>query len=111
MTSVENRLGHRYLNTSENIQLSLQHASANNSAVVYQQNASNNAKNAKKFSIIHAFVPSFILVVITLIITAIFILESESEIIAPIRNFPEMISLKYQYYQPIKNFILRLMSN
>lgn len=87
--------------------LALQHTSSNNSAVVNQQNATNNAKNAKKFSLLHAFVPSFIFVVVTLILTTIFILESESEIIAPIRSLPEMISLRYQYYQPLKEFFLK----
>lgn len=83
------------------------HATSNNSAVVNQQNASNNAKTSKKFSIIHAFVPSFIFVVIMLAVTTIFILESESEMFTSLKNWPEMISLRYQYYQPIKEFFTK----
>lgn len=89
----------------------LHHNSANNSAVVIQQNATNNAKTIKQFSIIHAFVPSFIFVVIVLFLATIFILESESEFVAPFRNLPEMISLKHQYYQPLKDFFTRQFSN
>lgn len=80
---------------------------SNNSAVVNQQNATNNAKNFKKFSIINAFIPSFIFVVIFLIVFAIFVLETDSEVFVKLKNLPEMILLKYQYYQPLKEFVLK----
>lgn len=104
----ENRIGHRFITTSDNIPFPFQH---NNSAVAIQQNATNNAKTIKQFSIIQAFVPSFIFVVIILIFGTIFILESESDIVAPFRNMPEMISLKHQYYQPLKDFFSKQFSN
>ncbi len=109
----ENRIGHRLINTntntSHNLPLSNTNASSNNSAaVINQQNATNNAKTAKRFSILHAFVPSFIFVVIALVVLTIFILESESEVVSPIRDLPEMKILKYQYYQPLKDVFAKL---
>lgn len=94
--------------TTESMPMSLQHATSNNSAVVNQQNASNSAKNIKKFSIIQAFVPSFIFVVVCLILFTIFILETDLSVFNTMKNWPEMICLRYQYYQPIKEFLLRL---
>lgn len=38
--------------------------------------------------------------------TAILIMESELEMFERIRNTPEMLSLRYQYYQPLKEFVL-----
>lgn len=82
--------------------------SAQNSQLVNQQNESNSAKHqAKRFSIVHAFVPSFVFVVATLVVVTVVVLESESELWAPIRGWPEMISLRYQYYQPLKEFIIK----
>lgn len=63
------------------------------------------AKSTKKFSLLHTFIPSFIFVILAMTISAIFVLETDSEFFAPIRNWPEMNSLKYQYYQPLKEFI------
>lgn len=62
-------------------------------------------KSLKKFSLLHTFIPSFIFVILAMSISAIFILETESEFFAPIRNWPEMNSLRYQYYEPIKEFL------
>ncbi|XP_037034109.1 FERM domain-containing protein 5 isoform X2 [Bradysia coprophila] len=109
----DNRIGHRLINPSHNPPLSITNqASSNNSAaVINQQNATNNAKTAKRFSILHAFVPSFIFVVIALIVLTIFILESESEMVSPIRDLPEMKILKYQYYQPLKDVFAKLFIN
>lgn len=108
----ENRIGHRLINTSHNIPLSITNVSSNNSAaVINQQNATNNAKTAKRFSILHAFVPSFIFVVIALVVLTIFILESESEMVSPIRDLPEMKILKYQYYQPLKDIFAKFFIN
>lgn len=72
-----------------------------------QQNAINSAKNMKKFSILHAFIPSFIFVIVVLVIGTVWVLESESDNFVTFKNLPEMMSLNYQYYQPAKNFLLR----
>lgn len=84
---------------------------SNNATMVNQQNASNNAKNAKQFSLLNAFVPSFLFVILILMISAIIILESDAELFASFKNLPEIISLKYQYYHPLKKFALKLLGN
>lgn len=82
-----------------------------NAQLVNEQNASNNAKHAKRFSLLHAFVPSFVFVVATLVFSTVVVLESESEWWAPLRGLPEMVSLRYQYYQPLKEFIFKQFLN
>jgi FERM domain-containing protein 3/5 len=74
---------------------------------IITQNAANHAKCVKKFSIINAFIPSFCFVVIALIISAICVLESDSDMFVGLKNWPEMICLRYQYYQPLKDFIAK----
>lgn len=93
---------------SDNTTQSFQH-SVNNPALIIQQNATNDAR-IKKFSILHAFIPSFMFVVIILTATTIFMFESDAAIFMPIKRWPEMISLNYQYYQPIKSYLSRLIS-
>jgi FERM domain-containing protein 3/5 len=63
------------------------------------------AKSLKKFSLLHTFIPSFIFVILAMTISAVFVLETDSEFFAPIRDWPEMNSLRYQYYQPLKEFL------
>lgn len=79
----------------------------NSTAIANQQNAINSAKSIKKFSILQAFVPSFIFVIVVLATTTVFILESESDYFVSLKNLPEMMNLNYQYYQPFKDFLLR----
>ncbi|XP_029724951.1 FERM domain-containing protein 5 isoform X2 [Aedes albopictus] len=108
---IENRLGshllHRQTYTSDNISSLAMHSMANNSALIQQQNASNSAKNVKKFSLIQAFVPSFFFVVVVLAVSAVYILESDSDMFSTMKNWPEMICLRYQYYQPLKEFLAK----
>lgn len=66
---------------------------------------STSSAKSRKFSLLHAFIPSFIFVILAMTISAIFVLETDSEFFAPIRNWPEMNSLRFQYYQPLKEFI------
>lgn len=70
-----------------------------------------NSKSLKKFSLLHTFIPSFIFVILAMSISAIFILETESEFFAPIRDWPEMNSLRFQYYEPLKEFITSKIEN
>lgn len=63
------------------------------------------AKSSKRFSLLYTFIPSFIFVMLAMAISAVFVLETDSELFATIREWPEMNSLRYQYYQPLKEFI------
>lgn len=69
------------------------------------------AKSMKKFSLLHTFIPSFIFVILAMTISAVLVLETDSEFFAPIRNWPEMNSLRYQYYQPLKDFLVSKIGN
>lgn len=79
----------------------------NSTAIANQQNAINSAKSIKKFSILQAFVPSFIIVIVVLVATTVFILESHSDYFVTLKTVPEMMNLNYQYYQPFKDFLFR----
>jgi hypothetical protein len=70
-----------------------------------------NSKTLKKFSLLHTFIPSFIFVILAMSISICFILETESELFAPIRNWPEMNSLRFQYYEPLKEFLATKINN
>lgn len=74
-------------------------------------NASLKSKSLKKFSLLNAFIPSFIFVILAMSISAIFVLETDSEFFAPIRNWPEMNSLRFQYYEPLKEFLASKIGN
>lgn len=76
-----------------------------NNEVKRNTSSSLNAKSSKKFSLLNTFIPSFIFVILAMTASAVFVLETDSEIFAPIRDWPEMNSLRYQYYQPLKEFI------
>lgn len=85
----------------------------NNATTVLQQNAANNAKSgggARRFSLVHVFVPSFVLMLTLLFLAAIYIIESDPESFKGIKEWPEMISLRYQYYEPAKKFFAELVS-
>lgn len=69
-------------------------------------NPNNGGKSLRKFHLLHAFIPSVIFVVIAMAGTAVLIMESELEMFERVRNSPEMLSLRYQYYQPLKEFII-----
>lgn len=103
------RMGpNRHNNTTDNFTFHLHHNNTSSStAMANQQNAINSAKNMKKFSILNAFITSFIFVIVVLVIGTVFILESESDHFVTFKNLPEMMSLNYQYYQPFKDFLLR----
>uniref|UniRef100_A0A1I8Q1U9 FERM domain-containing protein n=1 Tax=Stomoxys calcitrans TaxID=35570 RepID=A0A1I8Q1U9_STOCA len=76
---------------------------------LYRNSSSESAKLARKFKFIHAFIPSLLIVVIVMVGLAILVIESESSIFTQIRELPEMICLRYQYYQPLKKFIFKKM--
>ena len=65
------------------------------------------AKAVRKFHFLNAFIPSFVFVVFAMLISAIIVLESDSDLFEQIRNVPEMISLRYQYYEPLKGYLLQ----
>ncbi|XP_054744052.1 FERM domain-containing protein 5 isoform X1 [Anastrepha obliqua] len=69
------------------------------------QNTIRHTKNLRKFHIMRSFFPSLIFVVVTMALSAFIILESQSELFDYIRNVPEIIVLRDEYYVPLRKFI------
>ncbi|CAG9828660.1 unnamed protein product [Diabrotica balteata] len=61
-------------------------------------------KKPKKFNILGAFIPSLVIVLVLALISTIIVLESDWEFFNSVRNVPEIMSLKYQVYEPIKQY-------
>lgn len=87
----------------------------NNATTVLQQNAANNAKSGgggggsgRRFSLVSVFVPSFIVMLTLLFGAAIFVIESDPESFKTVKQWPEIIALRYQYYEPAKKFVREL---
>lgn len=67
-------------------------------------NSHKNIQKTRRFKIINAFIPCFIIVTILVLIAAIVMLETDCELFGHLRDIPEMISLRYQFYEPVKKF-------
>lgn len=63
-----------------------------------------NVKKTRKFNVVGAFIPTVIIVTIFVLIVTIIMLETDCELFGSLRNIPEMISLRYQFYEPIKEY-------
>lgn len=71
------------------------------------EDANNVAVDVRRFPLLHIFVPSFIFVSLLLLLSTIFIIESPSDMFLALKSWPEMLSFRYQYYEPIKEFVLK----
>lgn len=58
-----------------------------------------------KFNLLKAFIPSLAFVVIFVATLTVVMLETDCELFGSLRNLPEMISLRYQYYEPFKQYL------
>ncbi|RZF37460.1 hypothetical protein LSTR_LSTR015869 [Laodelphax striatellus] len=63
------------------------------------------APPARTFSLLRAFVPSFILTTLSLLVIVVVILETDYEALGALRRAPEMIALRRLYYEPAKQFL------
>ncbi|XP_057659909.1 FERM domain-containing protein 5 isoform X2 [Diorhabda carinulata] len=68
------------------------------------QPAQSNVKKIKKFNILSAFIPSLVIVMVLAVVSTIVVLESDWELLSNVRNIPEMVTLKYQVYEPVKQY-------
>lgn len=95
--------------TSKSGDVRLKETDGNNQFIQKKNTASRQtcAKDSRRFHFFGAFIPSFLFVVIAMTIATIIILESDSELLGRIRNMPEMINLRYQYYEPLKDYLLQ----
>ena len=60
---------------------------------------------ARSFNLLHVFVPSFLVVALVLATVLIVVLESDSELLGGLRNMPEMVILRQEYYEPAKDYL------
>ncbi|XP_004519401.1 FERM domain-containing protein 5 [Ceratitis capitata] len=67
-----------------------------------------NRKNLRKFRILRYFFPSLVFVILFMILLAFTIFESKIEIFNFIRNAPEIIILRDEYYEPLKKMFSKV---
>lgn len=60
---------------------------------------------AKRFNLFHVFVPSFLFVALTLAIATIAVLEMDCDLWSSVREWPEMVTLRREYYEPAKDYV------
>lgn len=61
-------------------------------------------QSSQKFSIVKVFIPSLIFVLIFIGFLTIVMLETDCELFGSLRNIPEMIYLRYHFYEPWKQY-------
>lgn len=66
---------------------------------------------ARKHNRMRAFVPTFVAVTAIILILTVVVFEADIEFLGRIQNIPEVISLKYHFYEPIKQFFKKKFLN
>lgn len=74
------------------------------------QNSYKNSQKNRKFNIIRAFVPSFMIVTVIVLVATIIMLETDCEFFGKLRHIPEMISLRHNFYEPVKQYLRNKLS-
>lgn len=64
-------------------------------------------QSRKAYMVVRNIILSLLLLLLFFTCLLIFVIESDSDIFKPVRKIPEMIVLRKDYYEPIKNFILK----
>jgi hypothetical protein len=59
----------------------------------------------RRFNLLHVFVPSFLCVALSLALATVLVLESDCEVLGTVRQWPEMVALRHDYYEPAKEFL------
>lgn len=65
---------------------------------------STNLKKIKKYYVIKRLIPISIVVIVFVVITTIVICETDVANLGGFKDIPEVISLRYQFYEPIKQY-------
>lgn len=63
------------------------------------------AASPRRFNLLHVFVPSFLCVALSLALATVLVLESDCEVLGTVRQWPEMVVLRHDYYEPAKEFL------
>lgn len=67
--------------------------------------------SSRKFSVIKVFIPSLIFVLFFVTSLIIIMLETDCELFGSLRNIPEILSLRYHYYKPWKQYFFKNLSS
>lgn len=67
--------------------------------------------SSREFSVIKVFIPSLIFVLLFVTSLIIIMLETDCELFGSLRNIPEILSLRYHYYKPWKQYFLKNISS
>ncbi|KAK7872685.1 hypothetical protein R5R35_002676 [Gryllus longicercus] len=59
----------------------------------------------RRFNLLQVFVPSFLFVALSLAVGAVLVLESDCEVLSSVRQWPEMVTLRQEYYEPAKEYV------
>ncbi|KPJ07350.1 FERM domain-containing protein 5 [Papilio machaon] len=59
----------------------------------------------RPFSLLRAFVPSFLFVWLSLALTALLVFETDWPLLRHLKRKPEIISLRHHYYAPLKEYL------
>lgn len=59
----------------------------------------------RPFSLLRAFVPSFVFVWISLAVLTLLVFETDWAPLRPLKRKPELVSLRHHYYTPLKEYL------
>lgn len=59
----------------------------------------------RPFSLLRAFVPSFVFVWISLAVLTLLVFETDWAPLRPLKRKPELVSLRHHYYAPLKEYL------
>lgn len=60
---------------------------------------------SRSFNLLQVFVPSFLLVALLLTAVLVLVLETDSELFSGLRGLPEIVILRQEYYEPVKEYV------
>lgn len=82
------------------------HSHSDGRVCLVNSNQSNRiTQRNRKFQLFRAFIPSFVIITLFLAVATVIMLETDCELFGSLRNLPEMISLRYQIYEPLKRYL------
>ncbi|XP_050681938.1 FERM domain-containing protein 5 [Leptidea sinapis] len=100
-----------------NIRDSFEHSSTESGATTHATHVSHGSQPAddwrppalqpppRPFSLIRAFVPSFLFVWLSLALVALLLFETDWSLLRSLRRKPEIVSLRHHYYAPLKEYL------
>nr|CAD7395727.1 unnamed protein product [Timema cristinae] len=68
------------------------------------------ASAQRRFNLLQVFVPSFVFVALSLAVATVLVLESDCDVLSAVRSLPEMVVLRREYYEPVKEYLRQRIS-